>query len=462
MLLNRIKKLIVIALCALFILPAFNVKLNDVNASEYDATLYVGLNYEYEIEESAIKNASLENIIISAKKDGGEFVEIFKDKKDVEGDKFKVSYSSAKLTLLAREAGVYEIKVAIKDSETDSYSININVIDEIDREALKPQYSYTEDDMKEFTDGILQNIKSDDSETGTLVAGDEFKLPSLKKLIKTVVPYESLKKTLYYAVPNGTSYQTTTFTRADASFKVSAYGTYRLYVTMYVEKTDKFEDGILLGTEFLEEKVDGFYAIYDLEDNKLFAKKVNNEYKYYTDEECENEYTGEVKTSTSPIIPIFTFKLENAGPSIKIESNYQENGYVGLEYTVDDISINGTDTQTNYKLQYSNDDGKTWQDAEEEFNSEKLTFTPSKIGKYKVVITASDATNKTVINDDYIISVDEKYTTVKYKVGFGEWLKVNVVPFICLCISGVCLIAIILLLVIKPKDKSKEVLEEDR
>lgn len=466
MLLNRVKKLIVIALVALFILPAFNVKINNANASEYDATLYVGLNYEYEIDDEEIKKSKIDDVIISIKKEGEDFVEVYKDKKDLsDGDNFKVSYSSgssttnAKVTLTAREVGIFEVKVALKEkSNTDVFKISV---DEIDREALKPEYSYTEEDMNAFIEDVNKNIKSSDSETGTLVAGDTFKLPSIKSLIESVVPYENLKKTLYYAAPNSTSYQTTVFTKADASFKISTYGTYRFYVTLYVEKTDKYEEGILLGTEFLEEQKDGFYAIYDLSDNQLFAKKVNSEYKYYTDEECENEHTGEVKTSTSPIIPIFTFNLENAGPSIKIESDYQEDGYVDLEYTVSDVTVNGNDVQTSYKLQYS-EDGATWVDAEEEFDEEELSFTPTKIGQYKVIITASDATNTTVTDDSYIIKVDEKYTTVKYKVSFADWLEVNTVPFIFLCISGVCLIAIILLLVINPKEKTISSKEEDR
>lgn len=469
MLLNRVKKLIVIALVALFILPAFNVKINTANASESVATLYVGLNYEYEIDEEEIKKSKIDDVIISIKKEGEDFVEVYKDKKDLsDGDNFKVSYSSgssttnAKVTLLAREAGLFEVKVALKEKQ-NTHTLNINVLGEIDREALKPEYSYTEDDMNAFIEDVDKNINSSDSETGRLVAGDTFKLPSIKSLIKSVVPYENLKKTLYYAAPNSTSYQTTVFTKADASFKISTYGTYRFYVTLYVEKTDKYDDGILLGTEFLEEKEDGFYAVYDEENNLLFAKKEGNEYKYYTDEECkdEDEYDGEVEVSTSPIIPIFTFTLENAGPSIKIESDYQENGYVGLEYTVSDVTINGNDVQTSYKLQYSKD-GATWKDLEEEFDEEELSFTPTEIGQYKVIITASDATNKTVTDDSYIIKVDEKYTTVNYKVSFGDWLEVNTLPFIFLCISGVCLIAIILLLVINPKEKTTSSKEEDR
>ena len=47
MILNRIKKLIVVALCALFVLPVLNVKVNSVSAAEYDHTkkIYVGVNY---------------------------------------------------------------------------------------------------------------------------------------------------------------------------------------------------------------------------------------------------------------------------------------------------------------------------------------------------------------------------------------------------------------------------------
>ena len=470
MLLNRIKKLIVVALVALFILPALNVKISSVSASEYDATLYLGLNYEYEINDDEISKAKLDDIIISIKnidKVDGDYVEVYKDKKDLlDGDNFKVSFStktttsSAKVSLIAREVGVFEVKVSLKE-KSNTKIFTIKVVDDMDKEALTPSYSNNEEALNDFKAEILENIKSD-GETATLVAGETFTLPSLKKLIETVVPYENLKKTLYYAAPNSTSYQSTTFTKADATFKISTYGTYRFYVTMYVEKIDKYKDGILLGTEFLEEKEDGFYKIYDLENNKLYAKKVNNEYKYYTDEKCETEHDGGVKTSTYPIIPIFTFTLENAGPSIKIESQYQENGYVGLEYTIDGITVSGNDVQTTYKLEYKKDSSSDWEVAEEEFDLDALAFTPTKIGQYRVYVIATDATGKSIPNDGYIIQVDEKYTTVNYKVSFGDWLEVNTVPFIFLCVSGVCLIAIILLLVINPKEKVASTKEEDR
>ena len=152
------------------------------------------------------------------------------------------------------------------------------------------------------------------------------------------------------------------------------------------------------------------------------------------------------------IIPIFSFTLDNVGPSIKITTTYQENGYVDLEYNLANVTVNGTDVQTEYKLQYKAKSATEWVDAEEEFDNDSLSFTPTKIGSYRVIITATDATNITATKESLEIVVEEKYRPVTYTVSFADWISVNLVPFIFLCISGACLIAIILLLVIKPKE----------
>ena len=489
MILNRIKKLIVVALCALFVLPILNVKVNSVSAAEYDHTksIYVGVNYAYAIAKEDIKNARIDEITILAKKSTEEddkFVEIFKDKKDAsDSDKFKVSFvtghssQDAKVTIMIRELGEFDVKVVAvkKDGETEkkvSHLSKFTVTYDFDREVLTPSYTnlYTVNaegkrvetqELKDYKSTVNANKNKNGKQ---ILAGDDYVTPKLDSLVSSLIPYENLKKTLYYAAPNNSSYSNKTFTKADGTFTISSYGTYRFYVTLYVEKFDKFEDGITLDTAGLEEKEDGFYRIKDVDGNNLYAKKQNNSWVYYVDDKYETEFEGEVASSEndSPIIPIFTFTLENKGPNVKVSSSYQEDGYVDLEYTLSGITVSGNDVQTDYTLQYRKDDKSDWATAEEEFDDDKLSFTPSKTGLYRVKIDATDATDLTVTEYTKDIVVEEKYKPVKYKVSFGDWIKVNLVPFIFLCISGACLIAIILLLVINPKEKVSTVKEEDR
>ena len=490
MILNRIKKLLVVALCALLVLPVFNLKVNAVNAAGYDHTksIYAGVNYAYYILKEDIKEATIDKITIFAKKSDeadDKYVEIFKDKKDAsDTDKFKVSYvtgisqpEGAKVTIMIRDIGEFDVKVQAveKNGETETKTNHISkftVTDEISREELTPSYTnmYTVNSegkrvetqaLKDYKSKVTSNKNKNGKQ---ILAGDDYVVPKLESLVSTLIPYENLKKTLHYATPNGTSYSTKTFTKADGTFSISAYGTYRFYVTLYVEKFDKFEEGITVDTEGLEEKEDGFYRIKDVDGNDLYAKEHNNTWVYYVDEEYETKYEGEVASTEndSPIIPIFSFTLENKGPNIKISTSYQEDGFVNLKYTLSGVTISGNDVETEYLLEYRKDENSDWAKAEEEFDKDSLSFVPSKTGLYRVVINATDATDLTVTEYTKDIVVEEKYKNVSYKVSFADWISVNLVPFIFLCISGVCLIAIILLLTINPKQKVSTVKEEDR
>lgn len=475
MILNRIKKLIVITLCALFVLPLLNLSANNVNAAGYDLeeTIYVGLEYAYKISKEDIKNAKLGDITISAKKDSEEEFKTIYDgsaeTRDVANDNIKVSFSTgnvsqdAKVTILLREDAVFEVKVTVKEKST-THLAKFTVTEEYDRERLTPSYINLDKDNETYKDYLTKVGSATKKNGAQLLAGDEYTIPKFDGLVDSIVSYDSLKKTLYYAAPNGTSYSTKTFTKADGTFSISAYGTYRYYVTLYVEKYDKYEDGILLGTEGLEEKEDGFYQISDKDGKKLYAKKANNEWEYvYKDGEEETPYEGlKEETTAEIIIPIFSFTLENKGPSIKISSSYQENGYVDLVYTLSGVTVNGNDVQTEYTLEYKEEGSDKWGAAEEEFDSEALSFTPKKLGSYRVVIKAIDATGISTSKETLEIVVKEKYQKISHRTSFADWISVNYLPFIFLCISGVCLIAIILLLVINPKEKVNTVKEEDR
>ena len=81
-----------------------------------------------------------------------------------------------------------------------------------------------------------------------------------------------------------------------------------------------------------------------------------------------------------------------------------------------------------------------------------------------MVATVLDCEGKSDEAETAIIKVADKYVTVEFETSFSDWLSVNTVPFIFLCISALCLIGIILILFIKPKEKVEEekATEEDR
>jgi hypothetical protein len=159
-------------------------------------------------------------------------------------------------------------------------------------------------------------------------------------------------------------------------------------------------------------------------------------------------------------VPVFEFTVTSKKPTIKIDSKYQENGFVDLEYSLPKIELFGDVMSEKYELEYRADSSKEFE-VIEELSSVSLKFTPEKIGEYRVKITAYGV-NDVVEDYTQVIKVAKAVDTVNYKASFGDWIQVNLIPFILLCVSFVCLVAIILLLVIKPKDAVVEVKEEDR
>ena len=84
----------------------------------------------------------------------------------------------------------------------------------------------------------------------------------------------------------------------------------------------------------------------------------------------------------------------------------------------------------------------------------KLTFTPIKKGFYKVVCTVSST--KTVRFDSaesQIVEISKKPTVVKPD---SHWLQNNVWSVVFLSIGTLCLIGIVVLLFIKPKEETGE------
>ena len=219
-------------------------------------------------------------------------------------------------------------------------------------------------------------------------------------------------------------------------------------------------------TSGLKEYDDGLYTIYNQNDERIYSSGS----KYYKDEDFKEEFSiseDDVKQGEL-IVPIFEFDVANAGPNVKITSSYQENGYIGLKYSITSVKVSGSEVSTSYTLEYRENESAAWGEASEEFDSDDMTFTPEKAGYYRLKVVAIDNEGKTnVVNGEATYTKDikvlVKYETVDYKTGFNDWISVNYVPFIFLCISGLCLIAIILLLVIKPKEKVETIkVEEDK
>ena len=471
--LNRmVKKLLIFLLCFACSAPFLGTSIRVANAnSNYDEgvglekTVFVGTEYKFEVKGN-------KEVVIYGKKsteDGYSEKPIFENNIDTnKDDNYIVSFAStgSVLSITFTKTGKYSIKFHAKKSDTGAYNEEyiFNVTDKI--ESIKLNYIANDDvkgdsAYKKYKDEI-QKVVEGTEEANALKLGKNFEVPNLDSLIYTQIPYNSLNKQVYYCTPGSSSYSSASALSGTPKFKVSAYGTYVYYVLFSTDNlTDNKKDAVKMTVDYLKEDLDGFYQ-YVIENTATEVYYSTLSQKFYASKEEADEGEGEAIENAvkgSLVIPKFTFTLENKGPVIDITSSYQEKGYIGSSYSITSITVNGSENTT-YKLFYKENLDSAEEDVtdreEEGFDASALTFTPAKEGYYFVKVFAVDSVGKTDNNKTAYIEVSSEFVNVSYKVGFADWLEKNTLPFILLCISGACLIAIICLLFIKPKDASSK------
>ena len=458
---RHITKLIVLLLSVILI--PLQINLAKVSAS----TAYYGVEFSFEVTDSDVL-AEGNDVIISANG-----VELYKKGKissisdeTAKSTYFFTSYKNGVVTARISKKGSYEfsVKTIVEEGET-AKEFKTTVIVEDDVTALvNAKYEFDDDKLNAYKQKAIDAsyVDATKEDKVSLHLDDEYIVPSVEDLINLgSFSYSQYKRTVYYSIPTSSAYSTSSASgSANLSFTVSKIGTYRFYVLLSMDKIDGTSFGMI--NKGLKEYADGLYTVENKSGQRLYVSGAN----YYLKEDFTDEYVPENEddiVKVERIVPIFEFEIKNAGPKISIESSDPENGYVGLEYVIDDVTVSGNEVDVNYKLMYKETAGGNWAEASEEFDETTLKFTPEKLGYYKVVITAVDGDGNDVSVSTKDIRVEKKYEKVEYKTSFGDWLKVNYVPFIFLCLSGLCLIAIILLLTIKPKQKvESETVGEDK
>ena len=458
MLKNSVKKLIVFALCAIFVLPFVNLSINTAKASEFKK-VFKGTEYVISVESvSELKDASSTDIKIEIEKVGGSSVVVYDGEQIKTVDGYTATFSASEDTATITFFNNGEHKVTISKKEgTQKYVESFDVGDT--DEYITLDYNLDATKLAEYKEKVIENANKD------LVAGtDSFLVPDLSPILSTNFPYGSIRKTVYYYTVGDTTSSSNYASKADLKISINSYGTYRFYVLFDIEKSNlNIDGGKSVVVDGLKEKADGFYAC-SVDGTELYYNKSND--KYYVKDDSSKGYGDEFvieegKTVDEALkVPVFEFTLSGKKPTIKINSTYQEKGFVDLEYTLPSIEVFGDVLSEKYELLYRENDTNEFE-VIDELSSSSLKFTPEKTGEYKVRVTVWGV-NERECAETKIIKVSSAVKSVPYKTSFNDWIEVNLLPFILLCISFVCLVAIILLLVIKPKEAKVDVKEEDR
>ena len=193
----------------------------------------------------------------------------------------------------------------------------------------------------------------------------------------------------------------------------------------------------------------------------------------------EGWYDGDVL-----VAPIFTFNFDKVSEPKVTAKGTVAPGYVGLTYKniKDYMTIVAKNEKLDYKLYYSDKSNDltvgvaNWADegnaklvealgskvvdiTDDEaigFSTSDLSFTPNKRGYYYLVVTAFDANGSDTLALAPI-KVDAEVSEVKLE---KQFFKNNWVSFMFLGIAVLCLIGIILLIFVKPKEEEEEVVTD--
>ncbi len=322
------------------------------------------------------------------------------------------------------------------------------VVDEVKtsnfEDADAPKYVYDEVAYASYLNKLKKSITIE-KEDGTITSigiGTDLEIPSFEDLVfDNYLPYDELGVKIYYR--SGNVNENTT----EKTFNLDDIGNYIFFVA--------FDDG--------ENKMSesDFFVISDDETNKI-----------------ESGIYGE-DSSVSGWVNNFVFRFElKDDADIEVSApEVQGKGYKGVEYKASKFNVDASGCSMTYELYYNSninasEDDANWKlipqaslisDMKYDENGYKysevkkvnydgeLTFVPTRIGAYKIVCTASSIVSSRYATDYTIIKVASEPKVVEIE---SQWVQNNIWSIVFLSIGSVCLVAIIILLCIKPKDKT--------
>ncbi len=338
--------------------------------------------------------------------------------------------------VLFQKAGVKYINIETNLSTYENRVLRTLAVNVYDEDTVAPKYDeHASVEMLEAYNLAVEKAvytENKDGEKTYIRLGENYVVPSLENFVTDdLVPYSKLNATVHYKTPTdgeGTS--------SDFEIPVESAGDYTFYVV--------FED---LSGNAMEE--DDFFTVSEEDENDITYGKYENY--------------------------IFHFHVEDDTDFDIDASKILGTGFVGQLYTATDFRINASNYTKNYKLFYnakenatSSDEGWveilpaskltnsyenevfTAEDIEEIDYNGKLSFTPDRVGSYKIVCTIVSDNSIRAAEAEAIFSVEKPSTVKPYKP--LETREVLAIVF--LSVGGVCLIGIIALIFVKPEEKT--------
>ncbi|MEG9429373.1 MAG: hypothetical protein VZQ61_00350 [Christensenellaceae bacterium] len=340
-------------------------------------------------------------------------------------------YSTKPKSVIFNNAADATLKLCAGDDELENYSVQAAVGRDTDAAAPKYINHAANTEVYNQYKTLVENAAKkeytvdDTTEEHSIRLGDTYKIPSLKNLVTDDFNvYSDLTYTVYYRTPSNAS-----GSASSLEFTVSEAGKYEFYVAF------KDQNGNVMDK-------DDFYKVNPDDENAIIKGT------YY-------EYA------------VFTFEIKDDAPiSVEVPAT-QGAGYVNTKYVASGFEIlsgsnvkytlyynAATDAKANSDgwVEVNTDNGFTESEIESIAYDGKYTFTPVKVGAYKIKCEVSSGTSSSAryAEGETVISVAEEPSVVKPD---NHWFRNNVWSIVFLSVGTLSLIGIIILLFIKPKEE---------
>lgn len=417
---------------------AATVTVNKLNAFEYSLS--------YVLSDAGLQPLTGKTSVTDGRTVNCNGAEVKKDSAAVEAQK-QAGFATDGSTIEFLEAAQYTLEVY----NTESGALELSFVVDTTGQPTDESISYNLAGIDAYKAKIQESLtvtdgeESDGDDDGQIdkrpiQVNDDFLVPSLKDLIDSeYFDYSSLKATLYYSTPQGTSYSSKDISTGTAKIDVTAVGDYSYYVLF----KDTMNNGMSTADLVL------------------------------TDEGWRNADSNGNPVG-AVVIPVFTFRVDVAAkPEVAV--GVSEKAYINMVYSVECFTITASNYSTVYTLYYSENliEQGTLTNAEycekitteatevtldngfEEanlFNSSAKSFKPLKKGYYYVQLLVVDGANMETAVVSKPIAAQSEYKKVVLETQFWYY---NWQSMVFLGIAVLCFVAIIVILCIKPKEATK-------
>lgn len=327
-----------------------------------------------------------------------------------------------------RDEGTYIISV-MGDENVVYDTFTVKAVN-FENDTNAPAYVYNADAYFAF-EVALRNAYYNIEKGEHLALGTNMEVPSLKDLVfDDICSYEGLTKMVYSATASKSETMSGSYT-----VDLDEAGNYYFYV--------------------------------------IIADDMRNEM------EKEDFIADEDNTSPKYANYVFSFHMVDDAVIIVKPAKSQGAGYVGVAYTASEFTVEASSCKTTYKLYYNEDanatedsdgwkeiakassikdenyyDGYfTYEDIQALAYDGSLTFTPDRMGAYMIRCTSTSTITSRDSSDVSIIRVESEAEEVKV---YSDWFKDNVWTVVFLGVGTLCLIGIVALLFVKPKEEIVE------